>query len=1315
LIGLLVLLGTGSMGEVRGQSLRPGAQDKLPPRLRVVATGSAAATQLAALVRPVERKGDAPRYAVFLHARNAEALQSADLDATSVGGDLFTARLTPAGLRRAARMKAVESVEPGRRYAPLNDLVRAATGAHPLQTGTLGPSYTGDGTLACVIDTGIDWTHPDFRGPDASSTRIRALWDQTLAPGGAERPPAPFAYGVEYTRGEIENALASGADGVRTRDSSGHGTHVAATVAGSGAARTDRPHRGLAPEAGIVAVKTDFSGPGIADGLRYCRSVADRADRPVVATLSLGALHGPHDGSAPLARAVDAFTGPGRSVVAAAGNSGDRTRHLTRSLPASGADSLRVQVPRSSTREGLPTDGAFRLDVWLPRAGRPTAVTAPGGARIPLSPDTAAAVPTPEGTVVYAHSEAPNGTRHFEVAVRDVSGSPPASGTWTVVLENGSSASGPLHAWLSSTTNSRLPNGDVRSTLTVPATARSALAVGAWTHRTRWQTADGTDVRRDSARAGRLAPFSSRGPTRGGPRKPDLVAPGAWTVSARSRTSSPSAETTISPHYALRRGTSTAAAAAAGAVALLLEADPSLTASRLGTLLRKTARPASSPSRDWTPRRGHGQLDVFGAMARLHGASVASRTRSFLALDDPSDPAGTHTLGGAGPPALSRRFTPETSGIVDGLLLRTPSGTANRLRDSLAVSIWTDENGVPGRPIAAPARVGPDALANHTTTHLSLSETGAVLSADTTYHLVLDAPDEAGALDIVGRPGRPGSGSLARIGGEWTPQSTTLGVDVTTAFAADLSSPRLSDPATAAILEAPRPPTLSWDAVPSADAYTVQVSSSSEFEPARTDTLRSDSTALRLSTLAPSTGYHWRVRAERLGHPGPWSDARSFLYYPSTIPVRATQPFAADETSSPRFRLVALPGQSDRPVDETLAARPDGAWTAYRDRGRGAESLVPFDDSSPFRLRPGTGFWLRSEQSWRVRDSVRTVPLTRDGTYAIDLHAGWNIISNPFDLDVSWSAVETANEGSLSPLWRFSGAFERASTFVSAQSGTAFYFLNDRDREVLHLPYPAFPGSASPAPSSSPSTPPTLTLTARQTDTGISRVQVGAHRNAEEGRDPYDQVAPPARFARPALRIAGSSEDGPPRQRHLAADYRSSASDGHTFPLTLRPDPDRPVTLQAEGLDAFDGQEIVLVDPATGESYDLRTTATVTLRPEAGPRSLRLLVGSADYVETKQSVALPGDLQFLPNYPNPFSDQTTLEYVLPDPAAVRLAVYDVLGRQVRVLVDQKQEAGRHTVQWDGHDESGRRMASGVYLARLVVDGTTQVRKMTFVR
>ena len=1322
-VGLLLLLSLGVAGGGYAQSLDSDARGRLSPRLEAVATEPTTARALSPLLSPVSRgaRSDAapPRYGVFVHARDAEALRASDRPLHPVGDALFTARLTPAGLRRVARLEAVEYVEAARRYAPLNDLVRAATGAHALQDGTLGRAYTGDDVLACVVDTGIDWAHPDFRGDDGTSTRIRALWDQTLAPQSGEESPAGIGYGVEYTRQALEQALEAPArSAVRSTDAEGHGTHVAATIAGGGRAGTAGTHRGMAPEAGIVAVKTDFTGVGIADGLRYCRSVAERAGQPVVANLSLGALRGPHDGTSPLARAVDAFTGPGRSVVAAAGNDGDAGRHWSRSLPAGATDSLTIRVPPYTPRDGAGNDVAFRLDAWIDGPARPAAVITPEGTRLPLAPDTAAARSSDAGTVVYAQSAPPAGGHHLEILAHDASGAaPPAAGTWSLVLENAASRAATVHAWMTETTvESRLPGGDAQSTLTVPATARSALTVGAWTHRGRWQTETGADVTSDRGRVGAVAPFSSRGPTRTGAPKPDLLAPGQWTISARSRTASPPDPQRLADgSYALLQGTSTASAAAAGAVALLLEETPSLSPSQTTRLLTETARPRTASSRAWTARRGHGRLDVFGAMARLRGTPVAARSDAAAPPSATGEGRTPLSLGGSAP-VVSTPFTPARSGDVDGLLLPTGPGSSTRLRDSLTVSIWTDRDGRPGRPVGTPVRVAPSTLGPHTTNFVPLTATDAVVRADTTYHVVLQtAPDAGGELVLMGARRGSERRSLRRTDGSWTPLSTTLDLRVTTAFALDLTAPQLEGPPSSSIQQAPEAPTLSWRAVPNAETYVVQVSASPQFAPARTDTLRTAATSLRPTGLTPSTGYHWRVRAERLGYAGPWSTARSFLYYPTTIDVRAAQTFA-EGRSGPGYRLVALPGQGPSPLARTVEGRAGDAWMAYRERGRGAEGLVPFDGSSTFRFRPGTGFWLRSDRPWRVRRSVPAVPLREDGSYTLELHDGWNIISNPFDLDVAWAAVAAANDGPLAPLWRFDGQFERTSTFSSAGTGRAFYFLNDEGRESLRIPYPAFPGtSARRTSSSGSSSPPALTLTTVRDGTPTSRVRVGAHDDAADGRDPYDEVAPPPRFAQTSLRVRASAPDTPPRRQHLAADYRSSAADGHTFSLTLRAPADAPVEIRAAGLKVFDGQEVVLVDPTAGESYDLRASATVTLRPEDSPRSLRLLVGSSDYVETKQEVTLPSELQFLPNYPNPFSDQTTLEYVLPDPARVRLVVYDVLGRQVRVLVDGKQEAGRHTVQWNGRGESGQRMASGMYLARLVVGETINVRKMTFVR
>ena len=85
------------------------------------------------------------------------------------------------------------------------------------------------------------------------------------------------------------------------------------------------------------------------------------------------------------------------------------------------------------------------------------------------------------------------------------------------------------------------------------------------------------------------------------------------------------------------------------------------------------------------------------------------------------------------------------------------------------------------------------------------------------------------------------------------------------------------------------------------------------------------------------------------------------------------------------------------------------------------------------------------------------------------------------------------------------------------------------------------------------------------------------------------------------------------------------------------------------------------------------------------------------------------------NQPNPFNPETTLRYALPRAQPVRLTVYDMLGQQVRVLVDGEQPPGWHQVVWDGRDQVGRAVASGIYLYRLQTSQFSQTRKMILLR
>lgn len=96
-------------------------------------------------------------------------------------------------------------------------------------------------------------------------------------------------------------------------------------------------------------------------------------------------------------------------------------------------------------------------------------------------------------------------------------------------------------------------------------------------------------------------------------------------------------------------------------------------------------------------------------------------------------------------------------------------------------------------------------------------------------------------------------------------------------------------------------------------------------------------------------------------------------------------------------------------------------------------------------------------------------------------------------------------------------------------------------------------------------------------------------------------------------------------------------------------------------------------------------------------------------------IAMPEGVLLHPNYPNPFNPTTHLRFDLEKPARVTLQIYDPLGRPVRTLMDGPVPAGAHTAQWDGGDDVGNPMPSGVYVGRLTTARSTQSRKMILLR
>ncbi len=119
--------------------------------------------------------------------------------------------------------------------------------------------------------------------------------------------------------------------------------------------------------------------------------------------------------------------------------------------------------------------------------------------------------------------------------------------------------------------------------------------------------------------------------------------------------------------------------------------------------------------------------------------------------------------------------------------------------------------------------------------------------------------------------------------------------------------------------------------------------------------------------------------------------------------------------------------------------------------------------------------------------------------------------------------------------------------------------------------------------------------------------------------------------------------------------------------------------------------------------------------PTAGNRPLLLVTFTTSSGVDQENGTRPAQFELAQNYPNPFNPSTIIRYGLPKAGHVKLAIYSLSGGQVRMLRDAQQEPGFQQLTWDGTDETGGRVSSGIYIYRLETEGFTAVRKLTLLR
>ena len=123
-----------------------------------------------------------------------------------------------------------------------------------------------------------------------------------------------------------------------------------------------------------------------------------------------------------------------------------------------------------------------------------------------------------------------------------------------------------------------------------------------------------------------------------------------------------------------------------------------------------------------------------------------------------------------------------------------------------------------------------------------------------------------------------------------------------------------------------------------------------------------------------------------------------------------------------------------------------------------------------------------------------------------------------------------------------------------------------------------------------------------------------------------------------------------------------------------------------------------------------------TAIPMSGKKKITLDSDIENLILRKsQSITIPQEFALHHAYPNPFNPVTTIRYDLPLGTDVHLVVFDILGREVRTLVKEKQEAGFKSIQWNGRNDMGQTVSAGMYFYRIQAGSFSKVQKMVLLK
>ncbi len=430
------------------------------------------------------------------------------------------------------------------------------------------------------------------------------------------------------------------------------------------------------------------------------------------------------------------------------------------------------------------------------------------------------------------------------------------------------------------------------------------------------------------------------------------------------------------------------------------------------------------------------------------------------------------------------------------------------------------------------------------------------------------------------------------------------------------------------------------------------------------------------------------------------------IEYPAEITLSNT--FSFNGLTQNNYRMIGIPGSQTTKISSLIAGTQKTDWDAFNDNGSTTDYLKEYDGS--FDFTPGKGYWVLSKNSFSVNSTVSSVALSSDNTFSIPLHTGFNIITNPFIKSVSWTDIQNMNGLSSNQIlsdWNGT-LWDNAIQMVPYK---AYYFKNTNGLNALKIPYNFTAAKVSTErPQKAVVYPSNFIKLSLLLDKQVRSYTVaGFNSSAKEDYDNLDYFAPPGYFDQIRINIEDQKISDPYKQ--LSVDYRPSINKGQSFDLKIKNTTKQTVKLIADGINNFENYEVYLLDKNLNKFYNLKVQNEINLSPVHEKYDYQLLIGNENYINNIKKGDVPTEYAMYQNYPNPFNPVTLIKYKIPDNNTfVELKVFNILGKEIKTLVNDVQDSGIHEVEFNAST-----LSSGVYFYTFKAGSYSATKKMIFMK